>query len=162
MFINQKLHTSRTGNGRLAGMAILVLSTTLACSGGGKDETPEVTAPQPQSVTANYVLETYNGQRLPFTAFSGTTFRIILNSGRLQLRADRRYSEQYSADSVVLPSETKIAAPSTDAGTYSLSNSTQLTFTSDGPPVTPYPGTISGTLLTYTFDGALYAWRREQ
>ncbi len=149
------------------GVVTLVSLLALSCSGGSDGVTTPGNQTQPaETIAANFVLETYRAQTLPEVAVSKSTYRIVINSGRMELRADRRYTERIVQDSIVMATGATIPIPATVEGNYLLKSGV-LTFFPNTAPLQDYiastKGTLSGnTLLTECcFNGFVHQWRKE-
>jgi hypothetical protein len=112
---------------------LFVLFTLAACNN-------DATSPS-GSVVGSYSLETVNGNPLPYTFSNGA----VLVSDHLTLNSDGSYLDVTTYSTGAIQSE---------QGVWSLNNNL-ITFDDQTDQIT-YTGSVSGTVLTETFNNAGY------
>jgi len=127
-------------------LAFLIFGLT-ACGGDGTG---------PESVIGMYILQTIDGDPLPWVLFQIGDDKIEVTAGSVTLNEDRTCSDSITLRSTV--SEEVTTDTATDVCTYTTnSQAVTLSYPADN---TVSSGSIIGSALTITDDGIIFIFRK--
>jgi len=145
----------RWNTANFAPFVFILLILAQGCGGGDSPTTP--TTPTPTPAPGTYMLQSVNGQSLPYLIQVETDalYGITITAGRTTLNQD--WTASSSATFTFTDGATSSTTTATDIGTYTHTNGAITVTWASG---TPDSGSIVGSKLTLTDDGDVYIFQK--
>jgi hypothetical protein len=129
-----------------AASSMMLAAVLAACSSGGDSSTGPK---DPSAISGEFVLETLDGDNLPFTVYQDPFGKIELVAGRTTFHMDNSYTASFTFR-VSGPGQPTQTVEESEAGTYTINGSAIKL--RDNATLIESTGTLNGNTISTVFD----------